>query len=160
MDFTLQMPSYLEFASTLTGVSQKVVGQAEQLGSYLQAYAKFVDAASGPNTTFALLNFYMKQRQILSTDQVVQNFIDGNYDGQSPNPTWPYSLLVRNLTKFLLLGVWYDPTKPDDEGTIPTDAIYAQSLIWLIAQAQPTGASKLAYGHWAKPPPPLNALIG
>lgn len=160
MDFTTQMPSYLEFASTLTGVSQKVVGQAELLGSYLQNYAKFADAASGPNTTFAVLNLYMMQRQQLSADQVVQYFINGKYDSLSPNSTWPFSLLVRNLNKFLLLGVWYDPTKPDDEGTIPTDAIYAQSLIWLIAQAQPTGASKLAYGHWADPPPPLNKLIG
>ena len=160
MDFTVQMPSYREFASTLTGVSQKVVGQAEQLASYLVAYAKLADGVSGPNTTLMMLNIYMQQRQQFTADQVVQAFLNKQFDGQSPNPIWPFSLLVRNLMKFLLLGVWYDPTMKDDEGTIPTDAIYAQSLIWLIAQAQPTGASKLAYGHWANPPPPLNKLIG
>jgi hypothetical protein len=160
MDFSAQLPTYLEFASELTGVSQKVVEQAEQGASFLQQYANMADAAAGAGTTQKLLTLYFQQRQLLTAEQVVQSFLDKTYDKQSPNPTWPYSLLVRNLAKFLLLGVWFDPTNPDDEGTTPTSAIYAQGLVWLVAQAQPTGVSKLAYGHWANPPPPLKQLIG
>ncbi len=160
MNLSAPMPNFLEFASTLTGVSQKVVGQAEQTAAFLETYAKLADAASGPSTTQLMLTLYFQERKSFSADQVAQAFLMGGYDAQSPNPKWPFSLLVRNLMKFLLLGVWYDPTVTNDEGMIPTDAVYSQSLIWLVAQAQPTGASKLAYGHWANPPPPLNKLIG
>lgn len=160
MDQSTRLSAFLEFSSTLTGVSQKVVGEAQQAALYLESYTTLADAVAGSGATDALLQFWKTFQNGMPPIAVAAGLLNGSFDTFSPDKTWPFSAMTKALMKLLLLGVWYDPAKPDDEGTIAKSALYAEGLVWLIAQANPTGASKLAYGHWANPPPPLKNLIG
>ena len=160
MDQSARSATFLEFVSTLTGVSQKVVGQAQNAAQYLENFSTLADKQTGVKNTFdQLLLLYAIVRSRSTPDQAVAAILSGTYDPKSP-PSWPISAQTRSLLNFVLLGTWFDPTDPSDEGTIVTPALYSESLVWLIAQAHPVGASKLAYGHWAAPPPSLQSLIG
>lgn len=160
MDPTTRMQTFIDLVCALTGISAQAVGQAEAAAQYLENYTLQADAVAGAGATDALLGAYAKERQKLPPQTVAGMLLDKSLDGGSPDPDWPFSAMTRNLMKFVLLGVWYNPLCATDEGRIPTAASYSEGLVWLIAQAQPTGASKLAYGHWANPPPPLKDLIG
>jgi hypothetical protein len=151
---------FISLASALTGVSERVVTEAQQAAPYLDTFTTLADGVAGSGATDILLRFWEMSIQPLPPDQAAEALLDGRGDAFSPDPQWPFSAMARSLMKLLLLGVWYVPGQTDDEGTIETAALYSESLVWLIAQANPTGASKLAYGHWADPPPPLNTLIG
>ena len=160
MDQSARSATFLEFVSTLTGVSQKVVGQAQTAAQYLENFSTLADKQTGVQKTIdELLVLYAILRTRSSPDQAAATILSGAYDSKSP-PTWPFSTQTRSLMNFVLLGTWFDPANSDDEGTIVTPALYSESLVWLIAQAHPVGASKLAYGHWAAPPPSLQSLIG
>ena len=160
MDQSTRISTFLEFVSTLTGVSQKVVGQAQNAAQYHENFSALADRQTGvPNTFDELLLLYMALTIHSSPDQAVTTILSGSYDSQCP-PTWPFSAQTRSLMNFVLLGTWFNPVDPTDDGTIVTPSLYSESLVWLIAQAHPVGASKLAYGHWAAPPPPLKSLIG
>ena len=160
MDQSARGATFLEFVSTLTGVSQKVVGQAQNAAHYLENFAALAEKQTGAKNTFdELLMLYAILRSRSTPDQAVTTILSGAYDPKSP-PTWPFSAQTRSLMNFVLLGTWFDPADINDDGIIVTSALYSESLVWLIAQAHPVGASKLGYGHWAAPPPPLKSLIG
>ncbi len=160
MDQSARLSSFLEFASTLTGVSQKVVGQAQTAAQYLENFSALSDKQTGVAKSFdELLILYSFVRSRMTPDQAVTAILAGTYD-PTPSVPWPFSAQTRSLMNFMLLGTWFDPLNTFDDGTIVTSALYSESLVWLIAQAHPVGSSKLAYGHWAAPPPPLKSLIG
>lgn len=153
---------FLEFVSTLTGISQKVVGQAESAAEYMEHFATMANQMpTRQGSADDLLLLYAGVRSNLPPDQAVSAILSGAYDSPTKTPKdWPFSGMSRSLMNFVLLGMWFNPNDPNDEGMIMTSALYAESLVWLIAQAHPVGASKLAYGHWAGPPPALKKLIG
>jgi hypothetical protein len=151
---------FLSLGAALTGISEKVVGEAQQAAPYLDTFTTFADGVAGAGATDILLRFWDMSLHPLPPDQAAAAILDGRGDSFSPDPNWPFSAMAKSLMKLLLLGVWYVPGQTDDEGSIETAALYSESLVWLIAQTNPAGASKLAYGHWADPPPPLNKLIG
>lgn len=162
MDQTTRLTIFLEFAATLVGVSQKVVSQAEDAAQYLEHFATMANQfPTRQGSVDDLLLLYAGVRSTMSPDQAVAAILSGAYDGPTKGPKdWKFSAMSRSLMNFLLLGMWFNPNDPTDEGMIMTSSLYSEGLVWLIAQAQPVGASKLRYGHWAKPPPPLNTLIG
>ncbi|MBL0374596.1 hypothetical protein JJB09_21525 [Rhizobium sp. KVB221] len=160
MDSSTRLQTFIDLVSALTGVSARVAGQAEAAAQYLENYTHAADGIAGAGATDALLGVFAAGRQKLPPEKVAKMLFYKELDGSSPDPAWPFSAMTRNLMKFVLLGVWYDPNKPGDDGTIPTAASYSEGLVWLIAQAHPVGASQLAYGYWANPPPSLKDLIG
>lgn len=152
---------FVALVSDLTGVSQKIVGQAEAAASYLAQFTGVADKIAGAGATAALVAAYATLRAGLPPEKAVAALLDGALDPKSPCPNWPFSAMARSLMKLVLLGLWIDPTvPPPNDGVIPTAALYSESLVWLIAQAHPVGASKLAFGYWASPPPSLSDLIG
>lgn len=152
---------FLTLVSDLTGVSQKIVGQAEAAASYLAHFSGVADKVAGPGATAALVSAYANLRSTMQPQKAAAALLGGALDGASPDPKWPFSAMARSLMKVVLLGLWIDPTVPlPNDGVILTAALYSESLVWLIAQAHPVGVSKLAYGYWASPPPSLNDLIG
>ncbi|WP_378941006.1 hypothetical protein [Mesorhizobium sp. ANAO-SY3R2] len=158
MDPVTRLQTFIDLISTLTGVSTRVAGQAQAAARYLENYTIAADKVAGTGATDALLSVYAQARRKLPPENAAEKLLGGGLDGTSPDKSWPFSAMARTLMKFVLLGVWYDPKVA--EGKIPTAASYSEGLAWLIGQAHPVGASKLAYGHWAKPPPPLKDLIG
>jgi len=160
MDPTTRLQIFVDLVSGLTGVSPRVASQAQAAARYLENYMQLADQVAGVGATDALLTIYADVRKSLPPGEAAKKLFLGGLDKTSPDKDWPFSAMARTLMKFVLLGVWYDPKKKDDDGTIPTAVSYSESLVWLIAQAHPVGASKLAYGYWANPPPPLDKLIG
>jgi hypothetical protein len=160
MDPTTRLQTFIDLVCALTGVSARVANQAEAAAQYLENYTQLADAVAGAGATDALLTIYAQVRKTLPPGEAAEKLFLGGLDGGSPDKDWPFSAMAKTLMKFVLLGVWYDPQKKDDDGTIPTAVSYSESLVWLIAQAHPVGASKLPYGYWANPPPPLDKLIG
>jgi hypothetical protein len=147
--------------SALTGVSEKVVGQAQDAAQYLENYTRLADAVAKSGATDALLAIYALARQTLPPDQAAAKLFGGGLDPTSPDPKWPFSAMARTLMKLVLLGVWYHPnSKKPDDGGIPTAASYSESLVWLIAQAHPVGYALQGHNDWTTTPPPLNQLIG
>lgn len=153
---------FIALVSALTGVSIKVVGEAETTASYLSQFQALADPSSNGDGTYVLVDAFTVLSQNIPPDQAAATILAGKLDGFSPNPNWPLSAMARSLMKFVLLGLWLDPnnTSKDYEGEIPTAVAYSESLVWLIAQAHAVGASKMAYGHWAGPPPSLKDMIG
>lgn len=160
MDPATRLKTFVDLVSALTGVSTRVAGQAQAAARYLENYTTAADTVAGSGATEALLSTYALLRKTLPPKVAAAKLLSGAVDGPSPDKDWPFSAMARTLMKFFLLGVWYDPRIAGDEGTIPTAVSYSESLVWLIGQAHAVGASKLAYGHWAKLPPPLKDLIG
>lgn len=160
MDPVIRLQTFIDLISALTGVSIRVAGQAQAAAKYLENYTTEADMVAGTGATDALLTIYAQARRKLPPESAVEKLLGREFDETSPDKVWPFSAMARTLMKFVLLGVWYDPRVTDDGGRIPTAASYSESLVWLIGQAHPVGASKLAYGHWAKPPPSLKDLIG
>jgi len=160
MDSSTRLQTFVDLVSALTGVSAGVASQAQAAAQYLENYTQLADLVAGTNATDALLEIYAQVRKTLPPGEAAKKLFHGGLDGGSPDKDWPFSAMAKTLMKFVLLGVWYDPKKKDDDGTIPTAESYAESLVWLIAQAHPVGASNFAYGYWANPPPPLDKLIG
>lgn len=163
MSASNNLPAFIELASTLTGVSPKVVGQAQDAASYFENYTALANANARPQAMDGLMQVYWLNRQKFPAPVVAAMLLSGGLDSGSPYSQFPLSVMTRNMMKLMLLGVWFEPTKmsdPDYVGDIPTALAYSESLIWLIGQAHAVGASKMAYGHWAKPPPPLKGLIG
>lgn len=160
MDPVARLQTFLDLISAVTGVSARVCGQAQAAAHYLENFTAQADAVAGHGSTDALLGAYALLRKTLPLDAAAEKLLAGALDGSSPDKDWPFSAMARTLMKFILLGVWYDPRMVGGEGRIRTAASYSESLVWLIGQAHAVGASKFAYGHWAKPPPPLKDLIG
>lgn len=160
MDPVTRLQTFIDLISALTGVSARVAGQAQVAAKYLENYTTAADKVAGTGATDALLAIYAQLRKTFPPENAAEKLLSGTLDRSSPDKNWPFSAMARTLMKFVLLGVWYDPRVADDNGTIPTAASYSEGLVWLIGQAHPVGASKLAYGHWAKPPPSLKDLIG
>lgn len=163
MSASNNLPSFIELAAALTGVSPKIVGQAQDAANYFESYTSLVNSNGRPNAMDALMQVYGMNRLKYPPAVVAAMLLDGGLDNGSPYPPFMFSDMTRNLMKLLLLGVWFEPTKskdPDYFGEIPTSAAYSESMVWLIGQAHPVGDSKMAYGHWANPPPPLKGLIG
>lgn len=156
------LPAFIELSSALTGVSQKIVGQAQSAASYYETYTSLANSNARPLAMDALMRVYWLNRQNYPADVVAAMLLSGGLDSGSAYPVFKLSAMTKNLMKLLLLGVWFEPTitDPDYEGEIPTAMIYSESLVWPIAQAHAVGDSKMPYGHWAKVPPPLNKLIG
>jgi hypothetical protein len=156
-----QRDDFLNLVSALTGVSTRIVGQANDAAAYLDQFTRAADKVAGQGATAALILVFANALTKMQPDTAAQDLLAGNWDRSSPDPRWPYSAMAKCLMKFVLLGLWVDPTAPQpNEGIIPTAASYSESLVWLIAQAHPVGASKMSYGHWAGPPPSLKSLIG
>jgi len=162
MDPTTRLQTFLDMVSALTGVSEKVVGQAQDAAQYLENYTQLADKVAGTGATDALLAIYAVVRKAFPSDQAAAKLLGGGLDGTSPDKAWPFSAMARTLMKLVLLGVWYDPNSknPDDDGAIPTAASYSESLVWLIAQAHPVGYALQGHNDWTTTPPPLNQLIG
>lgn len=160
MDPATRLQTFLDMVSALTGVSEKVVGQAQDAAQYLENYTQLADAVAKPGVTDALLAIYALARQTLPPDQAAAKLFGGGLDPTSPDPEWPFSAMAKTLMKLVLLGVWYNPKNKDDDGTIVTAASYSESLVWLIAQAHPVGYALLGHNDWTTTPPPLNQLIG
>lgn len=160
MDPVIRLQTFIDLMSALTGVSARVCGQAQMAAHYLENYMAQADAIAGHGSSDLLFGAFQQLRKTLPPHDAAKNLLAGTLDGQSPDKDWPFSEMARTLMKLVLLGVWYDPRIVGDEGRIRTAAAYSESLVWLIAQAHPVGASKLAYGYWAKVPPALKDLIG
>lgn len=162
MNASNTLPAFIELSSALTGVSQKIVGQAQSAASYYETYSGLANSHARPNAMDVLMQVYWLNRQKYPADVVAAMLLSGGLDSGSAYPVFKLSAMTKNLMKLLLLGVWFEPTNtnPDYEGEIPTGLIYSESLVWPIAQAHAVGDSKMRTGDWAKVPPPLNKLIG
>ena len=116
MDQSARLSAFLDLASALTGVSQKVVAQAEAAAGYLANYTSFADAYAAKSATDAMLIMYSYARSTMPPDQAAAAMLGGTYDGRSPDPNWPFSAMARTLLSFVLLGIWFKPDDPTDEG--------------------------------------------
>jgi hypothetical protein len=145
---------FLQLSAALTGVSQRILGYAEEAAGYRGILVKHI----GAENVNALLTAYATYAaQGLPPAEIARRILN---DQPAPLPA-----AARALMKLWYTGIWvqpfdYPPYTTKDAPVIDNMEAYAQSLAWQVAQAHPIGVSRMRFGYWANVPPPLADFVG